>query len=89
MTNFLKIERALLLTREVKKVQEEIIMEVKKVQEEIIMENLGARVYNLQEKAIPEEVAKEVSNETKREDNNLETGEVLNHLQKEEVLVRK
>ena len=89
MTNFLKIERALLLTREVKKAQAEIIMEVKEVQEEIIMENLGARVYNLQVKAIPEEAAKEVTNETKREDNNLETGEVQNHLRKEEVLVRK
>ena len=87
MKNFLKIERAhLLLTREVKKVLEEIIMEVKEVQEEIIMENLGARVYNQKIKAIPEEAAKKG---TKREDKNLETGEIQNRLRKEEDFLRK
>ena len=82
MTKVIKIEKALLLTRI-----------VKRVQEEISMENLGVQVYNLQEKVILEKVAKEVFNE-RREDNNLETGgveeiEILNPQQKEEVLVRK
>ena len=82
MTKVIKIEKALLLTRI-----------VKRVQEKIIMENLGVQVYNLQEKVILEKVAKEVFNE-RREDNNLETGgveeiEILNPPQKEEVLVRK
>ena len=45
-------------------------------------------MYNLQEKAIPEEAVKEVATE-KREDHNLETGEVQNHQRKERVLVQK